>query len=412
MKTLQVGNIDSIGNRFNGQDLHVELRRRGIDSSHCVWQKEWDDPDTWKMLDFRGRDFLNEVLRLLENRLSLQCMLPPFSHFLRFKGKFRQADLVHYHLIHTRFFSLSSLPALSRAKPSVWTLHDPWAVTGHCVYPYDCTRWQIGCGDCPNLSTYMPIREDRTAENWRSKQRIYRKSKLDLIVASKWMLDLVQDSPLMSDFDVHLVPFGLDLAAFAPGDVAAARRELGVFPDRTVLCLRSTNSEYKGMPYIKECLTRLAETQRLTVITLDQPGLLDEFIGRHQIIDLGWVDDPELAIKAYNAADIFLMPSLTEAFGMMAMEAMACGTPTIVFEGTSLPAVTHAPRAGVAVPMRDSDALFHAIKTLVDDVDRRAVLARQAREIACKEYDFDTHVTRLIDVYREVIEKRRAEDAD
>ena len=301
MRTLQVGNIDSIGNRFNGQDLHLALRQRGHESSHCVWHKEWDDPDTWELSNFPGRHQLNRLLSKIEDRLSLQSRLPPFSHFLRFQHGFRCADVVHYHLIHTRYFSFASLPALTRAKPSVWTLHDPWAVTGHCVYPYDCKRWQTGCGNCPNLSTYMPIRKDRTAENWQFKRQAYEKSEIDLVVASNWMLDLVRKSPLMQGFKVHHIPFGLDLTAFAPGDAVIAKKDLGVFPDRLVISLRSTNSEYKGMPYIKKCLRLLEGRYKLTILTFDQPGVLDEFIGRHQIIDLGWVHDQALAIKAYNA---------------------------------------------------------------------------------------------------------------
>ena len=54
LRTLQIGNTDAIGNRFNGQDLHVALRRRGIESSHGVWFKEWGDPDTWELARFKG----------------------------------------------------------------------------------------------------------------------------------------------------------------------------------------------------------------------------------------------------------------------------------------------------------------------------------------------------------------------
>ena len=411
VKTLQIGNTDRIGNRFNGQDLHIELRKRGIDSSHCVWIKEWDDPDTWELMRFKGRDRINSLVNRIEDRLSIQCLLHPFSHLIPFSAKFRAADIVHYHLIHTRYFSLTSLPLLTRMKPSVWTVHDPWVATGHCVYPYDCERWKTGCGSCPDLNTYMAVRKDRTAMLWKIKNWLYGLSDIDLIVASKWMLDLVNNSPLMSRFPVHHIPFGIDLAAFAPSDSAKAKKDLGVFPGRNVICLRSTNNEYKGMPYIKDCLRRLDKKHKLTILTFDEVSILDEFIGRHQIIDLGWVGDQETTVKAYNAADVFLMPSLTEGFGMMAVEAMACGKPVLVFDGTSLPDVIDAPNGGIAVPMRDSDALAAALSDLLDHPEKRRRLGRQARAIAVERHDLNLHVSRIIDLYSEVISRRRGDAA-
>jgi len=66
----------------------------------------------------------------------------------------------------------------------------------------------------------------------------------------------------------------------------------------------------------------------------------------------------------------------------MAVEAMACGKPVIVFEGTSLPEVTFAPDVGIAVPMRDVSALKDAVISLVENVDDRLRRGRKAREIA------------------------------
>jgi glycosyltransferase involved in cell wall biosynthesis len=65
------------------------------------------------------------------------------------------------------------------------------------------------------------------------------------------------------------------------------------------------------------------------------------------------------------------MPSMAEAFGMMAIEAMSCGRPVLCFEGTSLPGVTFAPDAGIAVPAADPAALAAVISNWIEHPRRR-----------------------------------------
>jgi glycosyltransferase involved in cell wall biosynthesis len=136
---------------------------------------------------------------------------------------------------------------------------------------------------------------------------------------------------------------------------------------------------------------------------------MDEFRGRYQVIDLGWIHDADLLARAYNASDIFLMPSTAETFGMMAIEAMACGKPVIVFEGTSLPEVTFAPTGGIAVPYGDTNALRFALERLIDNPLERQLLGQNALNLARQHYGMHSHVDRLVELYQEVIARRSAE---
>jgi hypothetical protein len=121
---------------------------------------------------------------------------------------------------------------------------------------------------------------------------------------------------------------------------------------------------------------------------------------------MGWLADDDTMLDVYRAADVFLMPSAVEAFGMMAIEAMACGKPVIVFEGTALPDTVFAPEGGVAVPQGDAVALSHELKNLIQDKEKRLKLGRQARKLAEQHYDKDVYVSKIIDLYKEVLAKR------
>ncbi len=408
MINIQIGDNDLYGKRFNGHDLHKYLIERGIESKHLVWRKLSNDENTFEIADnIVGRYAFNDAIQNIEYKFSLQSILYPFSHQLLFSKYFLEADVVHYHLIHNYFFTIYLLPILSRFKPSVWTIHDPWALTGHCVYPLSCTRWKDGCGDCPQLDTYFPIEKDTSALNWEIKRIIYDNSDIDIVVASKWMLNLIKESPLLSKFKLHHIPFGINLEKFCPKDNILAKKELGIAADRIVLCFRANTSQFKGISYIRDVLRNFRTNTPICLLTFNDVGLMNEFKSKYQIIDLGWVSDDDKMINAYNASDIFLMPSTAEAFGLMAIEAMACAKPVIVMDGTSLPEVVFAPKGGISVPQGDTEALLRETERLINNPQERKQLGDKALCIAREYYNLDGYIQKLIDLYHEVFERKK-----
>jgi len=408
LNILQVNVIDSIGNRFNGADLVHHLKARGHEAHLLVMDKRTDSSDSSPILNVKGRWRIKRLVDRIEAKLSVQSLLYPFSFALPFERRLREADLVHFHLIQNGYFSLLALPFVTWLKPAIWTVHDSWALTGHCVYPYDCTRWKTGCGNCPYLATTFPMRKDRTAFMWQAKRLTYRASRIELVVASEFMLNMARQSPLVSHLRVHKIPFGVDFGVFAPRDSRACKKALGIPDESIVIAFRSTAYEFKGLRHIVACLERLETTRPITLLTFNEKGLLTAVAGRYPMVELGWVQDERLMSQAYGAADLFLMPSVQEAFGMMAMEAMACGKPVIVFDGTALPEVVHAEEGGgVVVPQGDTDALLAAIRRLVENDEERRRIGEQALAIARREYDVNLHIERMIALYREVIARRR-----
>jgi glycosyltransferase involved in cell wall biosynthesis len=408
---MQFGSTDVMGTRFNGQDLHKQFVQRGIASQHLVWEKRGKDPDTYEMTHSRIYRKLNVWINRLERTLSLQSILHPSIFPLMLRPNFWQADIVHYHLIHTGYFSLTNLPLLSRIKPAVWTLHDPWAMTGHCVHPYECEKWKTGCGNCPTLNIDFAMKRDNTALMWKMKNWLYAASKIDVIVASKWMLNMAKQSPLMSNFEIHHIPFGVDLNVFKPGDTEKKKKKLGIPPGNIVISVRSTLSKFKGVTYLLEALEMFKPKVPITLLTFNEKGHFDRFLGKYQIIELGWIENQQKTIDAYQASDFFVMPSIAEAFGMMAMEAMACGKPVIVFDGTSLSETVFAPEGGLSVQQKNSAALADALYKMLDP-ERRLEMGMRARELAVQHYNMDTHTDKVLEIYRKVLQKGHKEKND
>lgn len=407
MRVLQVNGYQSPGRRFNGLSLKPHLEALGVSSKHFVWEQDRQEEG---VVSLQGKLLrkVNRLTRGVEKVLSLQSQLYSNGMHMRRMEAFREADLVHYHIIHSGFLSMQSLPAMTAEKPSLWTLHDPWAMTGHCIHPFSCQRWKTGCGQCPDLKTDFAIQRDTTALNFRLKRAAYRRSNFEILVASSWMENMVRQSPLMDGVPVHKVPFGLDLDFFKPGDQAAAKARLGIEPHRLVLCFRSVVNDFKGLQYVIEALDRLQTQVPICLLTLNDKGRIEKFKDRFQVVELGWTNDDSVMQDVYSATDLFLMPSLADSFGLMAVEAMACGKPTICFEGTALPEVVFTPEAGLAVPSRDSAALAAAMERLIGDPQERLARGARSRQLAEQHYDIRLQAERMVDVYERVIHGRQS----
>lgn len=405
MKILQVNGYQSPGRRFNGLSLRPHLRELGIESKHFVWEQDRQEDG---VISLHGKAVrkVNRLTRGVEKIFSIQSQLYSNASHIRKLDAFLQADLIHYHIIHSGYLSMQSLPALTAEKPSLWTLHDPWAMTGHCVHPFACQRWKTGCGECPDLETDFAIRHDRTALNFKLKRSAYRRSNFEILVASSWMENMVRQSPLFDDVPIHKIPFGLDLEFFKPGNQAEAKARLGIDQNRLVLCFRSVLNDFKGLQYVIEALEKLQTEIPICLLTLNDKSRVDQFKDRFQVVELGWVNNDQIMQDVYRATDLFLMPSLADSFGLMAVEAMASGKPTICFDTTALPEVIFTPEAGLAVPSRDSMALSAAITRLINSPQERILRGVRSRELAEKNYDIRLQAKRMAAVYEKVINNR------
>ena len=207
MKVVQINSGDLMGRRFNGFDLTRHLEQHDVESKLLVyWNKNSDAPFVSRAFAYPGNRYITRALNILERQLSLHARLHPHSWALTMHKAVREADLMHLHIIHDGYFSLSALPYVTSRKPTVWTWHDPWPMTGHCIYPLQCRRWQVGCGSCPDLTLPFPMKTDRTAEQFSWKERVYSRTRAEIVVASRWMLEMAKQSPLAQAFQLLAHP--------------------------------------------------------------------------------------------------------------------------------------------------------------------------------------------------------------
>ena len=117
-------------------------------------------------------------------------------------------------------------------------------------------------------------------------------------------------------------------------------------------------------------------------------------------LHLGAIGNEHLMALAYNAGDVFVMPSLQEAFGQTALESIACGVPVVAFEAGGIPDTVKHEETGLLVPVGDSRALAGSIDRLLGDRDLAVRLGAQGREHAVQNFSMQVNAQAYTELYR------------
>jgi glycosyltransferase involved in cell wall biosynthesis len=400
MRVLQINNFDLLGRRFNGYDLNIALRHDGISALQMVVDKSSNDKNVIDITKgIKNPRTIRYLINSLETKLSIRGMFFPFGHAIKKHRAFLKADVVHYHLIYNEVLSLAHFAELTRMKPSLLSIHDCTLLTGHCVHPMDCNGFETGCLECPDLERPFTTHDDKSALMWAIKRRVFKEVSLELITGSKWMLAMVKRSPILSHLKTHFIPFGIDVEFFAKYR-GNTRKKLGIPQDSFVLFFRA-QLENKGLNHIISALNLM--NKKPFLITCQNTGLFIDYPGGS--IEFGIVRDDKLMAELYASCDIFLMPSVGESFGFMAVECMASGKPIIVADGTALPEVTFSPECGISVPQGDAEALKSVIERLRDNPDERKKRGSLGQKLAREHYRFEDYYKKHKELYEETAQR-------
>ena len=216
---------------------------------------------------------------------------------------------------------------------------------------------------------------------------------------------------------VRTIPCGVDVELFSPGSALAARTRLGLTAEWVFLFV-GRPAPVKGLEVLLQALARLRTDGRARADDHqphvggdpNEEGNEDRTRLRALADSLGvgaWVDfkgpEPQSALPDYyRAADLCLVPSHHESFGMAALEAMACGAPVVASRVGGRAPTSQAGVTGVLVPPRDEVALASAIAALLADGARRRTLGRHAARWA-QSFAWPTVARALVDLYEELV---------
>jgi D-inositol-3-phosphate glycosyltransferase len=189
---------------------------------------------------------------------------------------------------------------------------------------------------------------------------------------------------------IAIVPCGVDLDLFAPMEKEFARRKLGLKDGERVILFVGRIEPLKGIDILISVAAQLHEDENFIVLIvggdarasaeIDQLRAQAERLGvEHHISFVGSVEHDQLPLY-YNAADVCVVPSFYESFGLVAVESMACGTPVVASRVGGLTTTVQDGETGYLIPWRCPEPFAERLELLLDNDELRASFGRAGRE--------------------------------
>ena len=325
--------------------LHKALRGAGADAQLAVWKKtsiaEGVQGVFGSGIGAKLRYAANSVLKSAfihfwrpEGFFNEDFLTAPKSKMLAFA---RGADIIQVNWV-TGLLSTRLLSELGRASgaPVVWTLMDHAPLTGGCHYPGLCRRFEQSCGCCPAIHSKRQL--DLTALTLSRKRRLLPKLKMAVVACSSQDAALVRRSAAFEKAKLAEIPVAVDADIFRSVNPSAARELLQVPLNSKVVFFGASSlaEKRKGFRFLIDALSlfaadhpELAKGVSLLVAGREFPPELRQL--NFQTRYLGVFGDQRSLALAYQAADLFVSPSIDDSGPMMVLEALLCGTPIVAF---------------------------------------------------------------------------------
>jgi glycosyltransferase involved in cell wall biosynthesis len=408
MKTLHLStsDIDNGGARA-AYRLHKGLQSIGCDSQMLVRAKFSSDPSICaekSILTKFGPPASDIPLWFYPKSSYEMFSVQWFPDVLASKVDQINPDIINLHWVCNGYLQVETLAKLK--KPIIWTLHDMWPFTGGCHYVQDCDKYKDSCGACPQLESNRDF--DLSRWVWNRKIRALKKVNPIIVTTSQWMADCARQSSLFKNFRVETIPLGLDTTTYKPINRKFARELLNLPQDKQLIlfgAIGATTNNRKGFQLLLPALKMLSMDgweNRLEIVIFgssDPEHSVDMGFKSHY---LGYVRDDILLAAIYSAADVMIVPSVQEAFGQTAIEAMSCGTPVIAFNSTGLrDIVDHQQNGYLVTPFEVAD-LATGIAWALSDHERYEKLSAYARKKALQEFSTNIQSSRYLSLYEDI----------
>lgn len=326
--------------------------------------------------------------------------------------EFREADVIHLHWVNQGMLSLNVIRKILRSgKPVVWTMHDIWPATSICHLTLGCNQFKSGCHHCK----YLPgggSSGDLSARVWRKKQALLQDQSVVFVACSRWLEGEARQSALLKNQKITNIPNPIDTHIYKIGDKAEARQRLGLPLDKQIVLFvsqRVTNRN-KGMDYLIEACRLLAEQHPdmknntgVAILGGHAEDVADQL--PFETYPLGYVSDEHRIVDVYNAADAFVLPSLSENLPNTIMESMACGVPCVGFRVGGIPEEIDHLKNGYVANYRDAADLAAGIRWVLCEADHEA-LSKAAVSKVNRCYSGQSVALNYTEVYNEAIAQK------
>ncbi len=249
---------------------------------------------------------------------------------------YKDIDVIHLHSIQGWYYDWSILPELSKTKKVIITIHDDWIISGNDEH-----------------SLYFPY---KTHKSYLKRKEIFTRSNVEYIGVSDWAMNKIKNDPLIGHNSTRTIYNGIDTNIFYKKDGVEARRRLGLPKDKKIIISiagSGNKSNLKWLNFVQDMAKKYESNKELFFVTVwnhKENKTSDNFW------ELGWIQSDAMA-DYFNAADIFLYPTLADSFGLVIAESLACGCPVLTFDIGWVPELVRHKTNGYIAKYKDKEDL-------------------------------------------------------
>jgi glycosyltransferase involved in cell wall biosynthesis len=301
-------------------------------------------------------------------------------------------------LFSNSFINAKNMYELNKitGKPVFKMMYDTAPLTGGCHYSWDCIGYQKECGNCPGLYSNDP--NDITHKNIIYKKSYFDKTDINIVLASEWQYRQALKSTIFKDRPIH-----------KPVPKEISRKKVCIANEKKVIFFgaKSFNDERKGFKYILEALNILKvlvanDSELMGKIFLLMAGEDTEKL-KNQLpfenMNLGMLDNNYGVAAAYQAADVYICPSIEDAGPSMVNQSIMCGTPVVCFDqGVSLDIVING-KTGYRAKLKDSADMAKGIYEILKMSETEHMnMKNNCRELAIELFHPDVSIKKWIKI--------------
>lgn len=316
-----------------------------------------------------------------------------------------QPDIIHLRNLHGYYINIEILFTYlaSSRIPVVWTFHDCWPMTGHCTH-FDhvgCNKWKTECFNCPQKKEYpASFILDQSKKNHRIKKELFTSiNNLTIVPVSEWLGDIVKES-FFSKYPVNVIYNGIDTNKFKANQDNHLQKKINQNNKFLIVGISNIWNQRKGLNDFIELSKKLDSSFQIILIGLNKSQI---FKLPSNIIGISRTDSIEELVNIFSIADVYFNPSVEETFGKTTVEAMACGTPVIVYNATASPELI-TPETGFIIEKGDLQGVLNAIEIIKNK-------GKKSFSIACRNrveklYNSNIQWIKYLNLYKSILKQQ------
>lgn len=316
------------------------------------------------------------------------------------------ADVISLHWIADWIDYPSFFSSIPDSFPIVWTLHDMNPFTGGCHHSWECDKFKTGCNSCFQLNER---RNPKDISYYFSKLKLdaFGRKNLHVVANSTWLESQACTSRVFRNAkSFQTIHCGLNLEAFKPKNKNFCRKLLDIPESAFVICFGAANvdQKMKGVSLLSEALTAISPSHPVYCLLFgaSQIDVMSDSVPQKYV---GSISSVDLQTIVYSAADIFVIPSLCEAFGLTSLEAMACGVPVVGFNTGGIPDIITPFENGLLASRGDVLDLADKIIYMIDHPQERHEMGANARHTVAKSFSDSLQAEKYMRLFENILAK-------